>query len=404
MKVLIAPSVAKGTVNAPCSKSYAHRLLIAAALSDGTSVIENVELNEDITATIKCLQELGANIQYCDHTITVEGIKTWDNNVERSLFCNESGSTMRFLVPLSFVFSSKTIFTGAGRLMDRPQTIYEELFNSDTCYFKKEGNSFISGGVLKSGKFKFRGDISSQFITGLLFALPLLEGDSELVLTTSLQSEPYIDITIEVLKLFGVCIKKTQAGYFIKGNQKFKPTNVTCQGDWSNSAFLHAFNLCGGNVQVTGLDSDSNQGDKVYLDYYSKLSESQPVLDITECPDLGPVLIACACLKNGAKLVGTSRLKIKESDRGEAMRQELLKFGVEIQVEEDSITIPVCTLHAPEQELNCHNDHRIAMSLAVLCSVTGGTLNNAQCINKSYPDFFDVIGNLGIQVNRRCQK
>lgn len=404
MNVEIAPSRAKGVVNAPCSKSYAHRLLIGAALADGESVIKNISFNEDITATVSCLNALGAHVEVDGSQVYVKGVDLSSRQNECSLFCNESGSTLRFLIPLSIICSKKTIFSGAGRLMERPQSVYIDLFSEKGCYLNKENNILISGGDLTSGIYKVPGDVSSQFITGLLFALPLLDGDSEIEITGTLQSEPYVNITIEVLDAYGIKIQKKTDGYFIKGNQKYKAGEYTCQGDWSNAAFLHAFNLCSGDVQVTGLDYNSNQGDKVYVDYFKKLSESYCELDISQCPDLGPVLISCAALTNGALLTGTKRLKIKESDRGEAMRRELLKFGVNIEVLEDSINIPPVALTAPVEPLECHNDHRIAMSLAVLCSVTGGTLINAQCVNKSYPDFFDVIENLGIHINRRCQK
>lgn len=396
MNVEIAPSKASGEIKAPPSKSYAHRLLMGAALAEGKSVISDIGLNDDITATISCLEELGAKIQLDGTTAVVDGISFWGKKKELSLFCNESGSTLRFLIPLSLCFSEKAFFTGAGRLMDRPQGVYEELFKTKGCYLSKDNKTLVAGGELQSGIYELPGDVSSQFITGLLFTLPLLKGNSEIKLTTPLQSAPYIDITIQVLSLFGVEISKTENGYLIKGEQQYKATELSCEGDWSNGAFLDAFNLADGNVSVKGLNEHSCQGDKIYKEFYRQLEKGCPVLDISQCPDLGPVLIACAALKNGATLTGTKRLKIKESDRGEAMKQELFKFGVELEAGEDYIVIPKASLKAPTEPLCCHNDHRIAMSLAVLCSVTGGTLNDAQCVNKSYPDFFEDVKNLGI--------
>lgn len=396
MNVTITPSKASGEIKAPSSKSYAHRLLIGAALADGQSVISDIGLNDDITATISCLKEMGANIEIDGTTAVVDGIMLTEKRKKLSLFCNESGSTLRFLIPLSLCYSDEACFTGAGRLMDRPQGVYEELFKTKGCYLEKACKTLVAGGELQSGVYELPGDVSSQFITGLLFTLPLLNGNSEIRLTTPLQSAPYIDITIQVLSLFGVEISKTEDGYLIKGEQQYKATELSCEGDWSNGAFLDAFNLAGGNVLVKGLNECSCQGDKIYREFYYQLEEGCPVLDISQCPDLGPVLIACAALKNGARLTGTNRLKIKESDRGEAMKQELIKFGVELETGEDYIVIPKSSLKAPTEPLCCHNDHRIAMSLAVLCSVTGGTLNNAQCVNKSYPDFFEDIKNLGI--------
>lgn len=399
MNIKISPSVAQGQVRAPASKSYAHRLLICAALSQGVSVIENIGTNDDIVATVSCLKEMGAKIDVMGTTATVEGISFGERKESVSLFCNESGSTLRFLIPLTLLVANEVFFSGAGRLMERPQTVFEELFKAKGCFLAKEENRLKAGGELKSGVYELRGDVSSQFITGLLFTLPLLSGDSEIRLTTPLQSAPYIDITIDALSHFGVNVEQTDKGYFIKGSQKYVSQNISCEGDWSNSAFLHAFNLVGGSVYVKGLNPDSYQGDKVYRDFYDKLNVGTPTIDISDCPDLGPVLMACAAMKNGATLTGTQRLKIKESDRGSAMKQELLKLGVSVEIGEDYIKISKAQLNAPTESIDCHNDHRIAMSMAVLCSVTGGTLNNAQCVNKSYPDFFEDIKNLGITYN-----
>lgn len=398
MNITIKPSVASGEINAPPSKSCAHRLLICAALANGKSVIENIGTNDDIIATISCLKDLGARIEIEGNKAVVYGIENNSKKETVNLFCNESGSTLRFLIPVSLLFSNIAIFSGSDRLLERPQSVYEELFSNMGCYLKKEEKSLVAGGEMKSGTYKIRGDISSQFLTGLLFALPLLDGDSEIVLTTSLQSSPYVDITIDVLSKFGVDIKKSDNGFYIKGNQEFLPQNLSVEGDWSNSAFLEAFNLIGGNVTLKGMNEESYQGDKIYRNFFRELKKGIPTLDITDCPDLGPVLIACAALCNGAKLIGTKRLKIKESDRGVAMQTELSKFGVDIIVNEDEIIIPKTEIKAPKEILNCHNDHRVAMSLAILCSKVGGTLENVQCVNKSYPEFFDNIKTLGIQI------
>ncbi len=399
MNVIIKPGLATGIMNAPPSKSCAHRLLICAALAKGESIIENIGTNDDISATVSCLKELGAKIDVVGNKAVVCGIDTDKRKESLNLFCNESGSTLRFLIPLSLIFSERVSFGGSERLLERPQSVYEVLFPKMGCYIKKENNSLVAGGELKSGVYEMRGDISSQFLTGLMFALPLLEGDSEIILTTPLQSAPYVDITIDVLSAFGVKIKKTDNGFYIRGKQYFKAQSLSVEGDWSNAAFLEAFNLFGGNVTLDGMNNESYQGDKVYRAFYEQIKDGTPTLDITDCPDLGPVLIACSALCNGATLTGTKRLKIKESDRGVAMQTELSKFGVDITVNDNEIIIPKTEVQAPKESLNCHNDHRIAMSLAVLCSKVGGTLDNAQCVNKSYPEFFDDIKTLGIQTD-----
>ncbi len=400
MNVRIFPSVAKGEINAPSSKSVAHRLLICAALSKGESIIENIGTNEDIKATITCLNKLGAELKVDNTTAFVKGIDFSDRKNEISLFCNESGSTLRFLIPVALCFYENAEFTGAGRLMERPQSVYEELFSERGCIFEKEPNALKISGELKSGVYKMRGDVSSQFVTGLLFALPLLKGDSEIILTTPLESAPYINITIDVLKEFSVLIEKTEKGFFIKGNQKYTPQHFSCEGDWSNAAFLDAFNLLGGSVNVNNLNAESRQGDKVYKEYFNGLNEHFPEFDISNCVDLGPILITAAVIKHGALIKGTNRLKIKESDRGEAMKAELLKFGVNIEIGDDYIRVPDTEIKTPTENICCHNDHRIAMSLAVLLSKTGGALEGAECVNKSYPEFFGDIRNLGIDYEK----
>lgn len=396
MNATIKPSVASGTINAPPSKSCAHRMLICAALAKGESIINNTGTNQDIRATIFCLRNLGAIIHNGGGRAIVFGIKDDEKKENIDLFCGESGSTLRFLIPLTLAFSKNAAFHASPRLSERPQSVYEELFMEKGCSIKKENNSFLVNGELKSGIYKIRGDVSSQFITGLLFTLPLLDGDSEIVLTTPLQSAPYVDITIDILSKFGIDIEKSEKGFYIKGNQKYLPQNISVEGDWSSAAFLEAFNLIGGNVVLEGMNEESFQGDKVYRKFFDELKNGTPTLDITDCPDLGPVLIACAALCNGATITGTKRLKIKESDRSTAMQTELAKFGVKIIVNEDEIIIPKTEMKAPEEILNCHNDHRIAMSLAIMCSKVGGTLENAHCVNKSYPEFFDDIKTLGI--------
>lgn len=396
MNVLISPSFAKGTINAPSSKSCAHRLLICAALSEGVSIIENIGTNDDITATAECLKAMGATVYMNGTTATVQGIGAQKKQKEISLFCNESGSTLRFLIPLSLVFSEKCVFSGNGRLMSRPQNVYKELFSEKNCILENSGDILTVSGSLKSGVYKIRGDVSSQFITGLLFTLPLLDGDSEIVLTTQLQSAPYVDITVDALSQFGITVNKTERGYFIKGNQKYSSRSLRVEGDWSNAAFLDAFNVAGGDVTVTDLNKESLQGDKIYRELYKALDNKNPEFDISHCPDLGPVLIICAVLKHGALIKGTDRLKIKESDRGAAMAEELKRFGVDIEIGDDYIKVPDVIPQRPKGDICCHNDHRIAMSFAVLCSVTGGVLKDAQCVNKSYPDFFTDIKNLGI--------
>ena len=396
----VLKSTANGEIKAPSSKSYMHRALIGAALCDGETVIKNIASSEDITATTEGLKQLGAEFTFCEDSVKVKGIKNIEKQKKVKLFANESGSTLRFLIPVSVLFAESVEFTGSKRLLERPQTVYEEVLPTKNCFINRESEKITVGGKLKGGLFQFKGDISSQFLTGLLFTLPLLDEDSEIKLTTDLQSSPYIDLTLEILGEFGVNIERPDDRTFrIKGNQQFKPTELYCEGDWSNAAFLDAFNLIGGSVKVSGLNKDSTQGDKIYRKYFEELKNGTPVLDITDCPDLAPILMTLASILNGATLKGTSRLKIKESDRGEVMKKELSKFSADITVLENEIIIKKSDLTQPPEILSGINDHRIAMPLTVLSSVFGGKIENAECVNKSYPLFFKDCEQLGIKIN-----
>ena len=395
----IYKSKANGEIVARSSKSYMHRALIGGALSDGETVIENIAESEDIKATIECLKNFGATFQFSGDTVRIQGVSPAKNKNTLSLFANESGSTLRFLIPVSLLYSDSVEFTGSKRLLERPQTVYEELFPRKNCFIKRSENCITVGGTLTGGVYECRGDISSQFLTGLLFTLPLLNEDSEIKLTTPLQSSPYIDLTLEILNEFSVNIERTDDRTFkIKGNQTFKATKLYCEGDWSNAAFLEAFNLIGGSVVLDGLKETSTQGDKIYREYFEELKQGTPVLDITDCPDLAPILMTMATLLNGAVLKGTSRLKIKESDRGEVMKNELSKFSADITVLEDEIIIKKADLKTPTENICGNNDHRIAMSLTVISSVFGGVIENAECVNKSYPLFFEDCEQLGIKI------
>ncbi len=393
-------SKASGEIIARSSKSYMHRALIGGALSSGETVIENIADSEDITATIECLKQIGATFEFSGNTLKIQGVPSEKTKNALSLFANESGSTLRFLIPVSLLYSDSVEFTGSKRLLERPQTVYEELFPRKNCFIKRNENNITVGGSLTGGVYECKGNISSQFLTGLLFTLPLLKDDSEIKLTTPLQSSPYIDLTLEILNEFGISIERPDDRTFkINGNQEFKPTKLYCEGDWSNSAFLEAFNLIGGSVKVSGLNINSTQGDKIYREYFEKLKQGTPTLDITDCPDLAPILMTMATLLNGAVLKGTSRLKIKESDRGEVMKKELSKFSADITVLEDEIIIKKADLKTPTENLCGNNDHRIAMSLTVISSVFSGVIENAECVNKSYPLFFEDCEKLGIKIN-----
>ena len=398
MTANIKPSALKGKVTAPPSKSMSHRLLICAGLCEGKSEIKNIAFSEDILATVDCLKTMGAKIDIDGDTLTVVGTLPMrsDGGVYK---CRESGSTLRFFIPLAMLSEKTSLFTGYGRLMERPMTVYEKISEEKNLTYRKGNEGITVGGLLTADEYEVPGDISSQFISGLLFALPLCDGDSIIRLTGNIESKSYIDMTLEAMDAFGVkACWQSENTIFVGGGQRYESRCLTVEGDYSNAAFLDAFNLVGGDVSVTGLNESSLQGDKVYKEYFSLLSQGTPTLDIKNCPDLAPILMTLACFCGGCKLVNTARLRIKESDRGAVMAQELSKFGAKITVNENEIIIDKTMLYTPKDDLYCHNDHRVVMSLSVLASVYGGRLTGTEAVKKSFPDFFDRVKALGMEV------
>lgn len=399
MKVTFKSCKPQGTVSAPPSKSMAHRLILCSALSDGESTVGNISLSEDIEATLRCIKALGAKYEVCGDTLKITGTDVSLSQPQTALDCGESGSTLRFFVPLSWVSGNRFEFTGAKSLMNRPQSEYEAICKKQGVRFKLGDDYILTKGKMKGGSFIVSGSVSSQFISGLLFALPLLEGDSEIMILPPVESKPYIDMTIDTLKLFGVTVERESLTEIkIKGSQRYASGDFSVEGDYSNAAFFDALNLLGGDVKVTGLDENSRQGDKVYREIFKLINDGTPEIELSDCPDLGPVSFALAAAKNGAVFTGIRRLRLKESDRISAMARELEKFGVKCDIDEDKAVVHAETLHAPTQELESHNDHRVAMALSVLLCHTGGTLNSAQAVNKSMPDFFQRLSSLGVQI------
>ncbi len=398
MIVTVKPSRALGTVASPPSKSIAHRALICGALSQ-KSVIKNVDFSKDIIATLNCLEKLGAKVEIYGSTVTLGGLKldSIPNNAE--LDANESGSTLRFLIPLCMASKKRVIFKGAKRLFERPLDIYENIAKNQNILFQKNENSLTVCGSLSSGEYSVAGNVSSQFISGLLFLLPLLNGDSKLAVTGNIESASYIDLTLQVLNTFGIDIKRQNNTFYIKGDSEYSSQHYVVEGDCSNAAFLEAFNYLGGNVTVTGLNKNTLQGDHIYKDIFERLKNGQKLFDLSDCPDLAPVLFAVSTLYGGAEFTGTKRLKIKESDRATAMKQELSKFGIITEVNDDSVIVRNGELKKPTTFLDSHNDHRIAMALTLLLTITGGSIKGAESVAKSFPLFYKIISQIGIDLN-----
>lgn len=414
MRVEIKPSALHGTVTAPPSKSMAHRLLICAGLSEGESVVRRLAFSQDVKATIDCLRALGAEIRLDGDTAFVKGTDVRKKIGKTAVLnCNECGSTLRFFTPLCMLCGEERVLRGSPYLMTRPMDVYEKIARDQGIRFEKAEDHLTVEGRLKSGVYEVAGNISSQFISGLLFTLPLLDSDSEIRILPPVESKPYIDMTVAALRQFGIEVETSLRGarqecratwqsqpinYRIKGNQSYCPADVTVEGDYSNAAFFEALNYAGSSVKIDGLRENTLQGDSVYKILYENIKSGIDPIDIADCPDLGPVLFAVAALCGGARFTGTRRLRIKESDRADAMRQELQKLGIDVEVGENEVIVHGGTLRQPTEVLSAHGDHRIVMALSVLLTVTGGVIDGAQAVNKSFPDFFKKMQCLGLEV------
>lgn len=416
MRAILQPGKLRGTVAAIPSKSYAHRLLICAALADGPTEITCPSISEDIRATADCLNRLGADIRYRNGVFRVRPIEAPTKQPELS--CGESGTTLRFLLPVVCALGTGGSLTGRGRLADRPLSpLYEELEAHGAELSPQGVFPLTTGGRLRSGDYTIAADVSSQFIGGLLFALPLLEGDSTLHLTGKIESRPYLFMTLEVLTLFGAVVREGEDGrtFSIPGGQKFhSPGQMTVEGDWSNAAFWLAAGACGGDVTVTGLRPSSCQGDKVILDVLERFGAAvwwEPnggarvigkslfgcTIDASDIPDLVPALAVTAARAKGETVfTHAQRLRLKESDRIQTVTTLLKSLGGEVRETEDGLIVRGGKGLSGGQA-DSSNDHRIAMAAAVAATLCAGsvTISGAQAVNKSYPNFFADYNALG---------
>ena len=394
MNVIIKKSKLNGEVIAPPSKSYSHRYLIASMLSDNESVISNIFFSDDVLATLNCINAMGKRYLINDNSITILDKKT--NNDIPVFDCNESGSTLRFFIPIALSKYEKVIFKGSERLLKRGISIYEEILKG--VEFIKENNQITISGKLTSGHYKVDGSISSQYISGLLFALATLNEDSIIEILPPITSKNYIDMTLKVLSDYQIKYEINDNIIKINGNQKYIAKDFNVEGDYSNAAFLDAFNYFNNNVVVNNLNDNSLQGDKIYKQYFKKLNEENATLDIENCIDLGPVLFVFAALKHGGTFINTKRLKIKESDRASAIKKELDKFNINIDVLDNQVIVHKSNIVNNNLVIDSHNDHRIVMAMSLLSTLFDITIKDANCINKSYPYYFDDLKKLGVEL------
>lgn len=418
MNIRLKPCRFCGEVTAISSKSDAHRLLIASALSDRQTFIRCNARSADITATVNCLNSLGADIKFVDGGISVKPIK--EKRKSAVLDCNESGSTIRFLLPVAASLGTNTEFTGGGRLPERPLSPLREQMEAHGVVFSPINVFPVKiNGEMISGEFTIKGNISSQFITGLLFALPLLNGNSIINVIPPVESRPYIDMTLNTLKKFGITVTEKSNSFFIPGGQKYaSPGTVESEGDWSNSAFFLTAGAVSGRVTVTGLDVSSVQGDKQILTILKEMGAEITVeqgsitvkkgdlhginIDARNIPDLVPIISVAAAAANDGETVitGAERLKIKESDRLTAVYESLKALGVDISKTDDGLVINKTGI-VGGGAVSGYNDHRMVMALSVLSAVSSGDiiLRGAEAVNKSYPNFFEDFSSLGGSYN-----
>lgn len=399
MKVKILPSKTSGEVSAPPSKSFAHRYLIGSVLSCGKCVIKNIADSDDISATLSCIEQLGGSVTKVGNIVTV--IPTNEKQIENAVFdCKESGSTLRFFIPVVLATGAKNCtFLGSERLLARGIKEYEKLFENSDVKIKSDEKSIEVNGTLSAGNYEISGEVSSQYTTGMLFALSRLSGKSTLKITGNAESRAYVDMTIKVLKDFGADITETEKNFFeINGKGRLSPGEFTVEGDWSNAAFLIALSRLVGTISVSGLNENSVQGDRFLSVAFDALDGENAEIDLKDCPDLAPILFSYAAYKNGGKFINTRRLRVKESDRANVMAEELKKFGANVKVYENSVEIEKTQLKPPIVPLCGHNDHRIVMALSVLAVVFGAEIDGAEAVNKSYPDFFRDIKKAGVNV------
>ena len=399
--VTIIPKKLSGTVSAPPSKSAAHCAVLCAALSSGESKISKLSYSEDILATLSAVSVLGAKITTTEDCVEITGIcKAQElNNVE--IYCNESGSTLRFIIPIALAIGGSFSVSGKGRLMERPLDDYFKIFDKEGISYTKKDDTLYLSGKLHGGKYELAGNVSSQYITGLLLGLSMLSVDSEIFITTLLESAPYVEMTIDMMSKFGIQIEKSSdLGHFkIKGNQEYRATDYSVEGDYSQAAFFYVANALGSNIEILNVSDDSYQGDKEILDIIDimRSSDAERSINVSQIPDLVPIITLLATQTEGiTHITGAKRLRLKESDRLSAITTELKKLGAKIEEKEDSLTVFGKTeLHGGI--VDAHNDHRIAMTMAIASTVTTDEIRlyGYGSVKKSYPDFWEKFEELG---------
>ncbi len=399
MRATIHPSTLSGEIEAIASKSQAHRLLICAALSDRTTRVRCATLSADIEATAACMRALGADISYGDGMFTVDPIR--ERPAAAVIDCGESGSTLRFLLPVVCALGVDTTIVMHGRLPERPLSpLWEELERHGAVMSRPTEDTIrVKAGALSAGDYTMAANISSQFISGLLFALPLLGSESRIRLTGAAESTAYLDMTVKALRAFSVEAALSDGVYTLPAGQRYvSPGETRVEGDWSNAAFwICADRILGGTLSITGLDPDSPQGDKAVERVSLRIAAGSAAVDCRDIPDLVPVLAVLASVSPGVtRFMNAERLRIKESDRLASTAALISALGGRVEELPDGLTVTGVS-RLSGGEVSSVNDHRIAMSAAVAALACDAPviLHGAEAVNKSYPAFWDDYKRLG---------
>ncbi len=415
MRLEIRPGRLAGDVVIPPSKSLSHRAIIAAAMAEGRSSVTNLKFSEDIKATTEAMESLGARFQVGEDYEIIDGVDKL-KRLKDEIQCRESGSTIRFMIPVALLAEGKVTFKGEGRLCKRPLGTFLDIFDEQGISYSKGEDELplTVDGMLKPGRFRVPGDISSQFITGLLYALPKLEGDSVIEISSKLESKGYIDLTLDVLASFGIEIENREYKEFhIRGNQKYRARDYRVEGDYSQVAFWMVAGALGSDIRCHGMRLESLQGDKaihgILKDMKAEMTEGEVItvkpsetqgaaIDLSQCPDLGPIITVLASLSRGrTEIVNAKRLRIKESDRITSMTTELNKLGARITETEEGMVIEGVETLKGGVTVNAWNDHRVAMALAMAATRCEKPiiLEGAESVKKSYPHFWTEYERVG---------
>ena len=390
MDLTIYPGKLSGEIQAIPSKSQAHRLLICAAFSDKETILECGQTNKDIEATVRCLNALGANICRTDNGYQISPISSFPEATE--IDCGESGSTLRFILPIVCALGISTTIRMHGRLPYRPLSpLWEELERMGAFLSRPTETTIQTSGKLHSGNFKISGNVSSQYISGLLFAAALLEGESTIEITGKLESKPYIDMTQLALKTFGV----DTTDFRVTGSYPFQsPEKLNVEGDWSNAAFFLAAKALGNSINISNLNMHSPQGDRAVTEIFSNIDTIESI-SAADIPDLVPILAVVFGVKKDIVFTDIARLRLKESDRVESVCNMLNKLGAKADATENTLTVTAGKYHSCT--IDSVGDHRIAMAAAIAATVADGpvTILGAECVAKSYPSFWEEYKKLG---------